>query len=56
MSKFSTLTLIFFFRAKLQDLIQNSSEPPDQVFQSLFGKENPDRVRCCRITATPTML
>lgn len=42
--------------AKLQDSIQNSSEPHDQAFQTLFGKEKLGRVRCYGRTATPTML
>lgn len=41
---------------KLQDSIQNCSQPPDQAFQTLFGKEKPGRVRCFGRTATPSML
>jgi hypothetical protein len=51
--------LIFFFsfrQCKLQEAIQDSSQPPNQAFQSLFGKEKPGRVRCFGRTATPTML
>jgi hypothetical protein len=57
--RFKSLKLIFFssFRqSKLQESIQNSSQPPDQVFQSLFGKEKPGRVCCYGRTVTPSML
>ncbi|RHN74115.1 putative transposase, Ptta/En/Spm, plant [Medicago truncatula] len=42
--------------AKLQDSIQDSSQSPNQVFQSLFGKEKPGKVRCFERTATSSML
>ncbi|OIV89897.1 hypothetical protein TanjilG_14035 [Lupinus angustifolius] len=32
--------------AQLKDLIENSSQQPDEAFQSVFGKEKPGRVQC----------
>jgi predicted P-loop ATPase/GTPase len=53
------LKIDFFFfsfcQSKLQEAIQDSSQPPDQAFQSLFGKEKPGIVRCFVRTATPSM-
>ncbi|GAU46339.1 hypothetical protein TSUD_401980 [Trifolium subterraneum] len=42
--------------SKLQEAIQNPSQPPDQVFRSLFGKEKSGKIRCYGKTATPSML
>ncbi|XP_050908845.1 uncharacterized protein LOC127122578 [Lathyrus oleraceus] len=41
---------------KLQESIENSVESGTQAFQSLFGKENPGRVRCYGRTVTPSLL
>ncbi|KAF1892379.1 hypothetical protein Lal_00010844 [Lupinus albus] len=38
------------------DLIENCSEQPDEAFQSVFGKEKPERVRCQGRVTTPTIL
>ncbi|CAL0326194.1 unnamed protein product [Lupinus luteus] len=42
--------------AQLKDLIENSSQQPDEAFQSVFGKEKPGRVRCHGRVTTPTLL
>ncbi|KAG6534455.1 hypothetical protein ZIOFF_008341 [Zingiber officinale] len=41
---------------KLQDLIENSSVPSTEAFKTVFGKEQPGRVRCYGRTTTPTLL
>ncbi|KAF1868182.1 hypothetical protein Lal_00018700 [Lupinus albus] len=41
---------------QLKDLIENSSQQPDEAFQSVFGKEKPVRVRCHGRVTTPTLL
>ncbi|KAF1884447.1 hypothetical protein Lal_00028325 [Lupinus albus] len=43
-------------KAQLQDLIENCSEQPDEAFQSVFGKEKPERVRCHGRVTTATLL
>ncbi|CAL0303027.1 unnamed protein product [Lupinus luteus] len=42
--------------AQLKDLIENSSQQPDEAFQSVFGKEKPRRVRRHGRVTTPTLL
>ncbi|KAF1878088.1 hypothetical protein Lal_00022746 [Lupinus albus] len=42
--------------AQLENLIENYSEQPNEVFQSMFGKEKPERVRCHERVTTPTLL
>jgi hypothetical protein len=49
------LSLFFSLNFRRQ-AIENSSQSADQAFESLFGKEKADRVRCYGRTATPSML
>ncbi|OIW09504.1 hypothetical protein TanjilG_11626 [Lupinus angustifolius] len=41
---------------QLNDLFENSSQQPDEAFQSMFGKEKPGRVQCHGRVTTPTLL